>query len=112
MSDLQITDDMKMENFNEFMRMLRKNARYTMDIGVDLENASKTARIALEEKTILNNYVAFLYNNNLIANREDVYDTLKQFLDHENSDQFLSVCDTQHLDKFKEEHYEQNKQDE
>lgn len=104
MSDVQISDDMKMENFNEYMRMLRKNARYVMDIDEDGEAVSETASIALEEKLIINNYGAFLYNNDMTAKRQDVYDTIVQFIEHEAFEKIRDKCDTEHLDEFIEEH--------
>lgn len=106
MADVQLTDDMKMENFNEFMRMLRKNARYVMDIDEEGEAVSDTAEIALEEKLIINNYGAFLYNNELIANREDVYDTLVQIIERDSFSDIRGKCKTEHLDEFIDEHYE------
>jgi len=104
MTDLQISDDMKMENLNEIMRLLRKSNRHIINIDENLENASNTAKALVTEKVVIHNYAAFLYNNNLIANKEDVFDTLKEFLERKNIEGWLENNDSQHLENFKEIH--------
>lgn len=104
MSDLQISDDMKMENLNEIMRLLRKSNNQIIDIDESLENASDTARALVTEKVVIHNYAAFLYNNDLIAGRDDIFDTLKEFLKRDGIEEWLQNNDSQHLEEFEDNH--------
>jgi len=104
MSDLQISDDMKMENYNIYVRMQRKVSRYSIDKITSSEMNEKISNIVLEELLIINNYGAFLYNNDLVANKEDIFDDLTNTLEKERAQKLIEEKRFSDLEEFENNH--------
>jgi len=93
-----------MENYNIYVRMQRKVSRYSIDKITSSEMNEKISNIVLEELLIINNYGAFLYNNDLVANKEDIFNDLTNTLEKERAQKLIEEKRFSDLEEFENNH--------